>query len=268
MTGPLVTVVTVTRARPEGLLRAMRSVAAQEGVRTRHVVVGDDCPALADPVFAARLRRDFPEAIVDNRPRTTEEEYVFARIGRLRNHGIALSEGEFVAQLDDDNRLEPNHLGSLVDTLERTPTAGVAHSWRRLVLADGTDFAPPGLDPWHPFPDEQAASYRRLVAMGVFSPGSPVVRDLFRHDGALIARVDTSEFLVRREVHRDIGFPTAFPPGQQRRQWSEDFVFAVQLDRAGIEVACSRLPTLVYTMGGLSNHVGTRKRNVASDVQG
>jgi GT2 family glycosyltransferase len=233
----------------------MRSVAGQVGVSTRHVVLGDGCPALSDQGFLAELGEEFPGAIIRNVERTPETEalYLPARMGRLRNLGASLDDGAFVAQLDDDNTYQPDHLASLVEVLEAEPAAGAAHSWRVLHAGDGRPYVPDGIDPWYPDPAKQRSSYDSLVRDGVFIPGSAEVRDVFKLDGRLIARVDTSEFLVRRDVMERIGFPTNFSKVRQRLEWTEDFVFAIDLARAGVDVACSRRATLNYRMGGYSN---------------
>ncbi|MFC4336910.1 glycosyltransferase family 2 protein [Salininema proteolyticum] len=259
MTDHRVDVVTVTRGRPDGLRRAMDSVAGQVGVSVRHIVVGDACPALADGRFRAELQRRFPAAVVHNeeRPPEASGEYVFSRLARLRNLGVALGDNPYVGHLDDDNAYRSDHLARLAQCLEDDPDAGVAHSWRRLTTPDGREFVPRGIDPWQPDPDAARASYRDLAKIGVFTPGSPVVRDVFRHGDRLIARLDTNELLVRRTVHETIPFPTEYSAARRRLQWSEDFAFAVRLGREGIGVTCSERPTVDYTMGGLSNTTAT-----------
>ncbi|MGX1884863.1 glycosyltransferase family 2 protein [Streptomyces sp. NPDC055287] len=262
---PLVSVVTLTHNRPQELLRCMRSVAAQKGVLTQHIVVGDDCPVLATEGFVDELRAIRADAVVHNEPRTPgfEAVYLSSRLGRMRNIGTSLSHGAFVAQLDDDNAYHPQHLRTLVDALERSPDVGVAHSWRRLVTDDGKEFVPVGEDPWWPVVQGRAArseSYDRLVGLGVFVPGSPVVRDVFKVDGELIARLDTNELLVRREIHDKVPFREDFSRARQKMQWTEDFTFAIDLARAGIEVVCTRHATVDYTMGGCSTN-GEELRN-------
>ncbi|NUR32088.1 MAG: glycosyltransferase, partial [Catenulispora sp.] len=255
--GPLVTVVTPTKGRPSALLRAAASVVAQEGVRVEHIIVGDDCPALADPAFRAELSDRFPAALVVNVSPATHPDvpmdYLPARLAYLRNLGIARAAGEYVGQLDDDNVLRPDHLRTLIDALESHPGAEAAHSWRRLIGADGKPFVPDGADPWHPDPAARAESYERLRAAGVFVPGSPVVRDTLQANGKIYARVDTSEYLVRRSLHERIPFPTTFNRYQRKLGLTEDMAFSHALIRAGIVVACSRAATLDYHLGGYSN---------------
>ncbi len=251
----LVSVVTLTHNRPDALLRASASVAAQQGVEVEHVIVGDDAGYLDDPSYLRRLRDRQPRTVVRNVPRTPDHdgEYLFARLGRLRNIGIDLASGEFVAQLDDDNTYTPDHLSSLVRVLRDNPAVDVAHSWRRLVAEDGSDYVPDLIDPWHPYPERQAESYADLESVGVFERGSSIVRDRLRAGDRVIGRIDTSELLVRREFHARRRFAESFSAVRQKLQWSEDYEFAVELARSGVEVVSSRRATVNYTMGGYSN---------------
>ncbi|MFD7703713.1 glycosyltransferase family A protein [Streptomyces caelestis] len=253
-----VTVVTPTKGRPHLLRRALRSVAAQVGVTATHVVVGDDCPHLGDEGRRRALREEFPHArfvnVLPGDHPDMPRDYLPARLSYLRNLGIGLARTPYVAHLDDDNAYAPGHLRSLVDLLERSPEAEVAHSWRRLLTGTGADFVPDGEDPWHPVPRQRAASYRSLVHHGVFVPGSSVVRDTMRMtDGKMLNRVDTNELLVRRETHERIPFPTDFTVWQRILQTTEDMALCERLLRDGAVTVCSGQATVDYYMGGFSN---------------
>ncbi|MGR6975113.1 glycosyltransferase [Streptomyces cynarae] len=253
-----VTVVTPTRGRPRLLRRALRSVAAQVGLTAAHVVVGDDCPHLGDDVRRRALEQEFPHArfvnVVPGDHPDMPRDYLPARLSYLRNLGTGLARTPYVAHLDDDNAYAPGHLRSLVDLLERHSEAEVAHSWRRLLTEDGTDFVPDGEDPWHPVPRQRAASYRSLTRQGIFVPGSSVVRDAMRMtDAGMLNRVDTNELLLRRETHERIPFPTDFTVWQRILQTTEDMALCERLLRTGVVVVCSERPTVDYYMGGFSN---------------
>jgi glycosyltransferase involved in cell wall biosynthesis len=236
----------------------MASVAAQQGVRVRHVVVGDRCPDLADPEVRAGLASRFPTALVCNVTAADDPllplDYLPARLAYLRNLGATWGGGDFVAQLDDDNTFDPDHLRSLVQSLAERPDAGAAYSWRKLWYPDGAPFVPDGEDPWHPDPARRARSYQELAAHGMFEPGSNVVRDtLLAPDGRLVARVDTSEFLVRREVFARVPFPEQFSPARRKLEITEDVAFCHALYRRRVPVVASRRASLNYYMGGYSN---------------
>ena len=94
-----------TFKRPQGLLKAIESVLAQERQDFVIVVVDDGAglPRLpADPrIFAVSLSRNS------------------AVLGIVRNVGIRLSRSEYIAFLDDDNVWTSRHLAAAVDGLER-----------------------------------------------------------------------------------------------------------------------------------------------------
>ncbi|HXE44520.1 MAG TPA: glycosyltransferase family A protein [Conexibacter sp.] len=250
---PLVSVVTLTRGRGALLERAIASVEAQRGVRVEHVVLGDACPQLADPGLRARLTAERPHLALHNVPREQPVDYLPARLGALRNHGVQLARGEYVAQLDDDNAFEPDHLRLLVEALRRTPRAEAAHSWRCLFDAHDSPFVPTRVDPWRPASDADGRSFATLTRLGILSPGSNVVRDRLDTGGELLPRVDTSEYLVTRTLHERCPWQTCFSRGARRLGFTEDVSFSAALVRLGVVVACSEQPTLRYYMGGYSN---------------
>ncbi|RCG30662.1 glycosyltransferase family 2 protein [Sphaerisporangium album] len=265
----LVSVVTLTRNRPGALERAMASVAAQAGVEVEHVVIGDDCPFLSDESHVAKLRTSFPSAVIRNvsarelRDGGMEGDgYLPSKLAHLRNLGIEMSRGDMVAQLDDDNAFRPGHLRSLRRILDEDPDVQVAHSWRNLLDAAGRPYLPDGEDPWHPDPDRRRSSYAHLRDLGVFEDGSNVVRDTLTARGQIVCRVDTSEFLVRRELHRRIPFPVHYTRWRRRLEFTEDMAFSHELIKQKIRVECSRKATLDYYMGGYSNlgGLGTEDR--------
>jgi glycosyltransferase involved in cell wall biosynthesis len=259
---PLVTVVTPTKNRPAELARAMASVAGQRAVRVEHLVYGDDCPALADPSIVRDLTERFPQAVITNitgaEHAALPQDYLPARIASLRNMGIAAASGSWIAQLDDDNEFEPDHLSSLLDCLSANPGIEIAHSWRRLCAPDGSPYGIAGENPWHPDPALRASSYTRLVELGVFQPDSPVICDALRAGGKEFNGVDTSELLVSRAMHERFPFPTAYSRWWRKLEWTEDYAWCVLVDRAKTPMVCSGRPTLRYYMGGYSNAAVTR----------
>lgn len=137
---PTVSVVVRTQNRPEGLRRALASIASQE-VRPLEVLVVNDGGADPTPALGEWLRT-LPVRLVHH-PRP---------LGRsaAAQAGLAAAAGAFVNFLDDDDELRPNHLRVLVGAVENG--AQVAYSdvevvrWgkgaNRAVLARGL-FASP-----------------------------------------------------------------------------------------------------------------------------
>jgi hypothetical protein len=245
--------VTLTRARPDRLLRAIDSVAAQRGVAVEHIVLGDACPQIGHPLMRDQLRSRYPHLRIRNVPRTQRVSYLPARLAQLRNIGARLASGEYIAQLDDDNAFEPDHLRSLLDALHGMEGAEAAHSWRRLFDSHDEPYAPAGHDPWRPRADADGGSFAALCRLGILTPGSNLVRDRLVTEGATVPRVDTSELLATRRLHLRCPWQTRFSRGAQRLGFTEDVAFSVALVRRGVRVALSEQPTLRYYMGGYSN---------------
>jgi hypothetical protein len=233
----------------------MESVAAQRHVRVEHVVLGDRCPDL--DALRSDLAKQFPNALIRNVTLESDPDlpmdYRPARLAYLRNQGARLGTSEFIAHLDDDNTYEPDHLATLVAVLRKNPDAGAAYSWRRVWNPDGTPYLLTNEDPWHPKPERRALSFEQLRAHGVFEQGSNVVRDIFVSAGRLVARVDTSEFLVRRTTFEEVPFPENFSAAKRQLNITEDVAFAQLLYRRRVTVAPSQHATLNYYMGGYSN---------------
>lgn len=259
MSTPAVVVVTPTRNRPELLWRAVQSAADQRDVAIRHIVVGDNCPVLADDDFVARFTRAFPHVTVINAtPRShprVQHDYRWARVARLRNLGAAATDIDLIAHLDDDNTWDTGHLSSLAAALEANPTAEMAHGWRRLLNDDGSPFCvPEGVDPWNDDAETGARSYALLVDAGVVVPGSNVLRDRVHFNGVLLGRVDTNELMVRRRLFERIPFPEEFSRWKQKIGLGDDALLNYLLLKNDVEVVCTEQVTVNYFMGGRSNH--------------
>ena len=113
-----VSVVIPTFRRAALLVEAVRSALAQRDVAVEVIVVDDSPEGSAE---------DAVRGIADERVRyvhrTTPSE---GHPAVVRNEGLALSGGEYVHFLDDDDLLLPGALSAAVAALERNPDAAVA----------------------------------------------------------------------------------------------------------------------------------------------
>jgi glycosyltransferase involved in cell wall biosynthesis len=265
---PLVSVITVTRDREETLLRCAGSVVAQDYLgQIEHLIVVDD--RQLGQRTADRLRAINNEVRIEE-IRTSDSQADFqtffsvSRIGYLRNRGIDLCHGTYVAYLDDDNTFLPNHISSLVRLLEESKDAAIAYSWRYLLGADGEPYREPRY-PWAPWSrlatdNERFACHihEELLRTGIRRPDDHVQRDaVIASDGSPVFTVDTSELLVRRELHSSQRWVTRFTWREMAGDYSDDYAFVKRCHEAGVRFVCSEQATVNYYLNGVSNRTRT-----------
>lgn len=119
---PLVSVVIRTTGQP-GLPRALAVVASQTW-RPLEIV-------LVDAEAAGRTLRDYADLPV----RVVGAEWPMER-AQAANAGLAAARGDWIALLDDDDTIEPEHVATLVRTA-RLAGLPVAYSQARLIGPDG-----------------------------------------------------------------------------------------------------------------------------------
>jgi glycosyltransferase involved in cell wall biosynthesis len=119
---PVVSVVIPTRDRQQLLRQALESVKSQAGVPARlQVIIADN--GLEPGV--TQIAEEYGA------------EYVATRAvgpGAVRNAGLRLARGDYVAFLDDDDAWMPEHLSSHLAVLERDPSLGATVS--RMTIGD------------------------------------------------------------------------------------------------------------------------------------
>jgi len=114
---PLVSVIVATLDRPEMLNGCLRSIFEQTYDHFEIIVVNDGGTDVGDVVHCWNTRNNI---IYLRHPRTKG-------VAAARNSGIQAAGGEYIAYVDDDDRYYPEHLETLVKSLE-TSDAQVAYS--------------------------------------------------------------------------------------------------------------------------------------------
>jgi GT2 family glycosyltransferase len=128
VTLPLVSIITPTWQRCERLLnRCIPSVQAQTYQNVEHVIVSDG----PDPELAGKLAELASGSAFYHPVRCLElpehsPERHWGHCARLR--GIEASKGGYIAYIDDDDALRPEHVRLLVSALDRNPDAAWAYS--------------------------------------------------------------------------------------------------------------------------------------------
>jgi hypothetical protein len=113
--------------------------------------------------------------------------------------------------------------------------------------------------PWRRDPAGAIAEYQRLVQAGVLTPGSNVVSDTVDETAreAEVHMVDTGEWLLPRELLREIPFRESYSAQDWENVIPEDNKLLQDLIAAEVNIACTRQPTLHYFLGGYSNNFAT-----------
>jgi GT2 family glycosyltransferase len=117
-TAPSVSVVVITRDRPEDLQRCLNAVLASTFTDFELVVVDQSAQAISVELVEAL-------AAQDSRVRLVRDNGKGA--ARSRNIGWRATSGEIVVFTDDDTEPASNWLGSIVQSLRDDPGAGVAY---------------------------------------------------------------------------------------------------------------------------------------------
>jgi glycosyltransferase involved in cell wall biosynthesis len=167
VTRPLVSVVVPSRDRPGAVAPAVETARAQTYTELEIVVVDD---ASARPVSLS------PDALADERVRLVRSERRLGA-GGARNHGVALSTGQLIAFLDDDDAWAPDKLARQVASLAEHGSATAAVEVGSELWDDG-----------------------RLLFQHVPNPGEDVARTLLR-----VPRMQPSTVMLKRDAFDDLG---------------------------------------------------------------
>jgi glycosyltransferase involved in cell wall biosynthesis len=106
---PEVSVVVITRGRPQRVLRTVRSILRSRYPSERYEVIVVDTPEAGDSTVAGLLNAE-----LDGKVRVRVVEEPTPGISRARNTGMRASNAEILAFADDDADVDRNWLGTLV----------------------------------------------------------------------------------------------------------------------------------------------------------
>ncbi|MCH8488630.1 MAG: glycosyltransferase family 2 protein [Oceanicaulis sp.] len=248
---PDITVITITRTRPQLLQRALAAVTRACGeAALEHRILVDAC---AETEAMLRAHRTAPHRIWKVAPRAPHEHSGPGRSSALRNLGVAEARGRYIAFIDDDNDWEPGHLASLL-ALARASGAPAVHSSLKMFHRDGRPWCEDRV-PWAH--DEQAgrAHFSELVALGVCTRGSNIFHDRADPPGQPggARTVDTGAWLIARDLLLEIPFRTDFSAADADSLTGEDDKLLSDLLAAGVRPRSTGQATLRYFTGGYSN---------------
>ena len=229
--------------------RCIESVKKQDyDGKINHFIIGDHL----DSAISNKIRSlciDY-EVNYHNDTRPLDTSYEPARTGRLRNLGVNLCQDSYIGHLDDDNTFKFNHISSLMEVL-LDDIVDIAYSWRIMRNADGSKF-PVFYYPWV-IEKRKNVSKEVLLLLekeGIFKEGSPIIKDLVPTSHGDLFHIDSSEWIMKREVFDRVKFLEIATPREMIYQYTEDYLFCRDAYNAGFIFRCSNKITLNYYRGG------------------
>lgn len=254
MTVGEVSVLIVSNRSASLLMEAIRSIDNQDFNGPIHVAIVGDNPMW----LPGDLPQSLPSGTLIDSFRVISSESFQAlptveRVARLRNAALAFVRGKYVCFLDDDNRWQSNHLSSLVELMRSTGISAV-HSWRQLVDKKGDPWIPDRF-PWGHDSQRSSSLYKLFVSAGVIDLRSNIFRDAIglNMEGEIIDAVDMGAWLFDARIFDTLRFETAYTNWEVANSVTEDDKLLATIRRQNIAVACSKIPSLIYRLGGYSN---------------
>jgi glycosyltransferase involved in cell wall biosynthesis len=266
-----ISVITLTRGRPEMLRRAVESVRSQDypGL-IEHLVVSDDDVDVPNTLaqFTSNSRRALrwhlePRPESEHGHDSSDRRSVYPRLARLLNVGVQQATSPWLAFLDDDNAYEPDHLSSLM-VCAHIEGCSAVHSARAMHWRDGA----PYLEPFFPGAanaDEGARIYALMCRRGVWISGTNILQDrvdadqsTFNNstvisDGDPVFLVDQNLWLIERRLLVDCPINEDFSDADIAANTCPDDKMLEALVRNRVRIVSSRRPTVRYYLGGISN---------------
>lgn len=246
-----VTVITVTRDRPQLLKRAILSVQRQDFLGSiKHLILFDSDDSDT---------RNFLETLSTNPNLSWEsvslngEKAHVERVAKLRNFGVIKANSKWICFLDDDNEFSPDHISQLVKLATKKRLRAV-YSDLMIRNNDGSPFLG-NYDPWIQNPVESKNAYDKLVQLGVFIPLSNITKtnNAMIKPGDITWAVDMGTWLLLRDLLLEIPFCEEYTKEDLETNVGEDEKLSWDLIRKKEPMDCTGKPTLIYYLGGFSN---------------
>jgi glycosyltransferase involved in cell wall biosynthesis len=163
-----ISIITVTRSRPQLLVRAIASLKVQSSQDFEWIVINDGEDA-ATKQIVHNADICFPYTYVSMPHPTCGFALAYGR-----NEGLSIATGDIVTYLDDDNTFKPNFVTETLTFFDRHPQVGYAmpiQQRRRDILRDGA-IASSGKEFFSPTADcsiEQLIRHQQLVDSNGFT---------------------------------------------------------------------------------------------------
>lgn len=129
---PKLSIVTVTKSRPQLLARAIDSLKSQSSQDFEWIVINDGEDIATKKIIITDAEIKFPFIYLD----MPHPERGFA-LAYGRNRGLTVATGDIVTYLDDDNTFKPNFVAETLALFENNPQVDYAmpiqQRWREIL---------------------------------------------------------------------------------------------------------------------------------------
>lgn len=243
MSSTLTSVVIPAYNRADYLPQTVESALKQEGAEIEVIIVDDGS---TDDTAAVCERH---QNVWGERVRYVWQENAERCVAR--NHGLRLARGEFVAFLDSDDLLRPQHVAACVAALREDPNAAAAYGDHGLVDAEGKV-----IREHVPRPRFENERFKRELCLKqlIIFPTEVVVRrsaldtayggstDVFDPEAVMLEEWLVWVTLLRASDFRRVGRPTVWRRLHPNSTWGNPDKFARQSVRATEKVIATGLP--------------------------
>lgn len=249
MSSPLTSIVIPAYNRADYLPPAVESALAQEGAEVEVIVVDDGS---TDDTAAVVERH---KSVWGERVRYVWQENAERCVAR--NNGLRHARGEFVAFLDSDDLLRPQHVRECVAALQEDAGAAAAYGDHGLVDAEGKV-----IREHVPRPRFEGERFKRELCLKqlIIFPTEVVVRrsalaaaygsrDVFDPEAVMLEEWLVWVTLLRTSEFRRVGRPTVWRRLHPNSTWGNPDKFARQSVRATEKVIATGLPATLGIPG-------------------
>ncbi len=134
---PLITVITITKNRPNLLERAIKTVKEQTYNNIKHLIIIDDCPVTLK-MLEEKYKNDC-NIIWEYHKREKDDKSGPNVLAKLRTNAIHKIGTGWFSFLDDDNEFYPEHIQKLYNFAIKN-NCNAVHSYREVMYKDGTPY--------------------------------------------------------------------------------------------------------------------------------
>ena len=240
---PVITVITVTKNRPNLLEQAIKTVKDQTYPNIKHLIIIDECPKTLE-MMESKYKND-PKIKYEYMTRLENDKSGPNVLARLRTNAIhEIGEGWF-SFLDDDNEFYSNHIEELYKFAVSNNCSAV-HSYREVIYKDGTPYLKEEW-PWGRTDEKKIETYNYMKEAEVVVPGSNIWHDKFGYT------VDTNVWLLRAELFNNQEIENKYTEEDYEECRPEDEKMMELLIKNNVRVLSNQMPTVKYYLGGYSN---------------